>query len=149
VLAIMVFLVWGDARDGAPTHHPVRALAAMWWVLVAMGVDALGAAWAGARSSAARRGAGVAAALAAVAWCATLPSRWADAPGQTDAERRDGQIARGLALRADGVQAVHVTPCAFEHFALLAAWGRPEGATIDPPTHAPLTTDCPRVVVER
>lgn len=149
VLVVIAFLVWGDARDGAPTHHPVRALAAIWWVLVAMGVDALGAARAAARPTAVRHGAGVAAALATVVWCATLPSRWADAPGRTDAERRDAQIARGLDLRARGVQAVHVTPCAFEHFALLAAWGRPERATIDPPTHAPLTSDCPRLVVER
>ena len=43
-VAVIAFLVVGDVRDGAPTHHPARALAPLWWVLVGMGVDAVGAA---------------------------------------------------------------------------------------------------------
>jgi hypothetical protein len=68
-----------------------------------------------------------------------------DAPGETDAERRDAQIARGLEMRGRNVGAVEITPCAFEHFALLAAWGAPERATIRARTGAPVTGDCPRV----
>jgi hypothetical protein len=143
-LAILVFLVWGDVHDGAPTHHPARALAAIWWLLVGMGVDT--AMTFGAALTARRRSIAVgAAALAGLAWCAWLPSRWADAPGTSEAERRDGPIARGLDLRARAVDHVEITPCAFEHFALLAAWGSPERATVLPRTGAPVTADCPRV----
>jgi hypothetical protein len=144
-LSVLVFLVWGDARDGAPTHHPARALAATWWILVGMGADTL--ATLGERIVVQRRALALGVAGAAgIAWCASLPARWADAPGESDAERREGPIARGLDLRARAVPHVEVTPCAFEHFALLAAWGAPERATIAPRTGAPLTPACPRVV---
>jgi hypothetical protein len=146
-LAVVAFLVWGDVRDGAPTHHPARALAATWWVLVAMGVDAL-ATVAGRLAGASRRGARWATAAATVgciALAASWPTRWADAPGRSDAERRDGPIARGLDMRARDVRAARITPCAFEHFALLAAWGAPERATVDPRTGEPVGPSCPRV----
>jgi len=146
-LAILAFLVWGDVRDGAPTHHPARALAATWWVLAAMGVDAV--ATLGAGLAASGRAVVVAtAAVAGIAWTAWLPSRWADAPGRGESEQRDAPIARGLDLRARDVPHVEVTPCAFEHFALLAAWGSPERATVSPRTGAPVTPACP-LVVER
>jgi hypothetical protein len=147
VLTIVAFLVWGDVRDGAPTHHPERALAATWWVLVAMGVDAL-AAVAGRLAGESARGmkwAAMAAAGVGVAWAASLPARWADSPGRSDAERRDDQIARGLDMRARNVHAARITPCAFEHFALLAAWGAPERATVEPRTGEPIGPSCPRV----
>jgi hypothetical protein len=86
--------------------------------------------------------------LAGVFWCATLPVRWADCPGRGDGERRESQVGRGLDLRARRVDSIRVTPCAYEHFALLAAWGTPERATIDAPTHQPVTAMCP-VVDER
>jgi hypothetical protein len=148
-LAILVFLIWGDARDGAPTHHPARALAATWWILVGMGVDAVAAL--GQRVPA--RGPRVLAlgltAAAGIAWCASLPGRWTEeAPGKSDAERRSGPIARGLDLRARDVPHIEVTPCAFEHFALLAAWGAPERATVSPRTGQPVTEACP-LVLER
>jgi hypothetical protein len=145
MLAILVFLVWGDVHDGAPTHHPARALAAMWWVLVGMGVDAV--VTLGGRLAPSRRApvAGIAV-LAGLAWCVWLPSRWADAPGRSDTERREGEIARGLELRARGVAHVEVTPCAFEHFALLAAWGEPWRATVLPRTGEPVTAACPLLV---
>jgi hypothetical protein len=117
-------------------------------VLAGMGIDALAAAWQASAWSTRRVVAGGLACLAAMAWLVWLPPRWDQAPGRTDAERRDAQIARGLELRAQGAPAAHITPCAFEHFALLAAWGRPEAATVEPSTHAPPTGDCPRVVVE-
>jgi hypothetical protein len=40
---------------------------------------------------------------------------------------------------------VTVTPCAYEHFALIAAVGAPERVAILPATHAPVTPACPRV----
>jgi hypothetical protein len=39
--AVLVFLIAGDLGDGAPTHHPERALCILWWVLIACGADAL------------------------------------------------------------------------------------------------------------
>jgi hypothetical protein len=38
-----------------------------------------------------------------------------------------------------------VTPCQFEHFALLAAYGAPERAVVEPKTNMPPTSDCPVV----
>jgi hypothetical protein len=146
---VLAFLIVGDVRDGAPTHHPARALSPLWWVLVGMGVDALGAAIV---SRAWSRNARVAAACATftigASWCASMPPRWAAAPGRSDAERRDAQVARGLDLRDRGVAGADVTPCAFEHFALIAAWGEPERARIleRPPQGITTESVCPRVV---
>jgi hypothetical protein len=147
VAAVLAFLVWGDVRDGAPTHHPARALAATWWVLVAMGVDALAGAAQRVTGASPRAAAwvGGAAAVACAAWAVTLPARWADAPGRGEAERREEQIARGVDMRARDVQAARITPCAFEHFAVLAAWGAPERATVEPRTGRPVGPDCPQV----
>jgi hypothetical protein len=142
--AILAFLVAGDLGDGAPTHHPARALSAVWWLTAAMGVDTLaaGAARLEGRPQVAARALGGALVLA---WLALLPGRLRDAPGETDSERRDAQIARGLSMRARSVGAVEITPCAFEHFALLAAWGAPERASIHARTGAPVTDACPLV----
>jgi hypothetical protein len=142
--AILAFLVAGDLGDGAPTHHPARALSAVWWLAAAMGVDAAAASVARLQGRPRGVATGLGGALL-VAWLAFLPWRLRDAPGQTDYERRDAQIARGLSMRARSVGAADVTPCAFEHFALLAAWGAPERATINARTGAPVTVDCPRV----
>jgi hypothetical protein len=146
-VAIVAFLVLGDVRDGAPTHHAVRALAAVWWILVGMGVDAVVAlirrlASDGPRRLAAWCGAGV----AAIAWCAGLPSRWDAAPGRSESEARDAQIAHGLDMRSRGVEKASITPCSFEHFALLAAWGEPERADVGKRTGETPTRGCPRVV---
>jgi hypothetical protein len=143
-LATVGVLVWGDVKDGAPTHHAARALAMTWWVLVAAGLDA---AVTLASRPIPQRVAVAGAALASVAWCASLPARWADAPGRGPAERREEPIARGLALRAGDVQHADVTPCAFEHFALLAAWGAPERATVATRTGEDVGPQCPHVVV--
>jgi hypothetical protein len=40
---------------------------------------------------------------------------------------------------------VTVTPCAYEHFALIAAFGAPERVDVAPATHEPVTPACPRV----
>ena len=142
-LAILMFLVAGDLGDGAPTHHPARALGPVWWIFAAMGVDTLRVATCGSgRTVRAGRAAAVA---VATAWLVSLPSRWAAAPGLSEPERRDAQIARGLELRALGAPAAEITPCQFEHFALIAAWGEPERARVHPRTQQPVTADCPLV----
>ena len=142
--AIVAFLIAGDIGDGAPTHHPARALVAVWWILVAIGTDAIS--WAVANARPGVRSATIAVfAMLGVGWALSLPSRIRRAPGESDEERRDVQIARGLDMRARGVRSAEITPCAFEHFALLAAWGAPEKATVNPPVKGATSTSCPFV----
>jgi hypothetical protein len=156
-VAIVAFLVWGDVHDGAPTHHAGRALVAVWWILVGMGIDALAALAAVVASAGPRVASGPSpgrwraglvgtSAIVGIAWCASLVPRWDDAPGRSDYDRRDAQIDRGLDMRARGVVHASIVPCSFEHFALLAAWGAPERADIAPRTGEPPTSACPRVV---
>jgi hypothetical protein len=145
--AILAFLVVGDVRDGAPTHHAARALAPVWWVWIGCGVDAVATAWARMRADDPRRfGIAATSAVAAFAWLVLLPGRWAEAPGRSDAERRDAQIARGEDLARRNVESAEITPCSFEHFALLAAWGRPERATVHERAGTPPTAACPALV---
>jgi hypothetical protein len=143
--AIVSFLVAGEIGDGAPTHHPARALVAVWWILVAVGVDSVS--WTAANAR--RRGTSLAtiavSTILGVGWALSLPARIRAAPGGSEEERRDAQIARGLDMRARAVRNAEITPCAFEHFALLAAWGEPEKATVNPPAKGPPATPCPVV----
>jgi hypothetical protein len=144
MLSVLAFLILGDVRDGAPTHHPERALTALWWLLIGLGSDAVAhgaATWRISRVAVA----GVAG-LAGVVWAASLPGRWRTAPGTSTWDRRDAQIARGLDLRTRRVASVDILPCSFEHFALLAAWGQPERARIEAPAHQPPTSACPGVI---
>jgi hypothetical protein len=65
-------------------------------------------------------------------------------------EDRSTQIARGLDLRARDVKHFSLLPCAYEHFALIAAFGMPERVDIAPvsPKEAashPPTAACPTV----
>jgi hypothetical protein len=55
-------------------------------------------------------------------------------------------MARGLDLRDRGVQGADVTPCAFEHFALIAAWGEPERVRLGERSGGTTQGECPRVV---
>jgi hypothetical protein len=139
---MFAFLVWGDLQDGAPTHHAARALVAIWWIFVAAGADTLASLFARERRALAYATGGLLAATTA----ATLLVHPSVPPGTSDADAREAQIARGLDLRARHVLRADVTPCAFEHFAMLAAWGAPERATIAPRTGAPVTAECPTVI---
>jgi hypothetical protein len=146
--AILVFLVYGDARDGAPTHHPERAVLPILWILVPFAADATRAvarrvAWARPMREMWVFGAALAGALA---WAATLPEALRAFPGDGPGEGRDVQLSQGARLAAQGERAaLVVTPCAYEHFALIAAAGHPERFTILPPTHERVTGKCPRV----
>lgn len=146
--AILAFLVWGDVQDGAPTHHPARALAALWWILIGGGVDAIflfARRWTHERGVW-RVGLSFAGAAVGIAWCGGLPARWDASPGRSEYESREVQMARGLDMRARGVAAASITPCSFEHFALIAAWGVPEGADVEKRTGEPPSKRCPTVV---
>jgi hypothetical protein len=146
-IAILAFLVVGDLRDGAPTHHPERAVIPITWILAAFAADALVTLTR--RIAPARASQRVlianAVAIAVIGWCLMLPGRWANHPASSASESRDAQIARGLVLQAQPPSHVTVTPCDYEHFALIAAFGAPERVEIVPATHEPVTPACPRV----
>jgi hypothetical protein len=150
-VAVMIgFLVYGAARDAAPTHHPERTLTAVNWVLAGLAADGaclLLRAWTPTLMRA--RGVWLAGALGAAAALSVslLARRWPEYPGQTRDERRMVQTTRGLALRRQGARALEITPCAYEHFALVAAFGAPENTTVLPASGESLNEDCPHVVV--
>ena len=132
VCAVIAFLVVGDVGDGAPTHHPARALVMIGWIAAAAGFDVVGVLLARLFQirPVLRIGAVIGIGVGAVIWCAALPARWAASPGRTAWDDRRPQIARGLELRSRHVDHVTVVPCQFEYFALLAAWGEPERAAV-------------------
>ncbi len=132
---VLAFLIYGDVRDGAPTHHAARALLPVMFVLAGFA----GAAF----DEIARQGLGrIALAMLAMIWLAFVGVRVRDTPGNGDA-RREAQIARGRALANE--PHLDITPCTYEHFALIAAYGAPERVTIEPLTHEPVTPTCPHV----
>jgi hypothetical protein len=145
-LATFAFLTIGAMRDGAPTHHPARALTIVFPVVFAAGLDSVRAlyerfvrAW--------PQGWRGALAMIAVLGVVALPAWNLDErPGDGPSENRDHQVARGLELRDYRVPHARVTPCAYEHFALIAAYGAPENVTIvEPATRTEPNANCPNV----
>lgn len=144
-VSMFAFLIYGESRGGAPTHHPERAVLAVAWVLIACGIDGL-TLIAGRHERLVGRVAGMALAI----WAFNAAPSYADAPGKSAAEDRGPQLARGDDLRARDAKKISVVPCAYEHFALIAAFGKPERVDIAPVTpqdaaaHPP-NADCPLV----
>lgn len=132
VALVMAFLVYGNLNDGVPTHHAERALLGAAFCAIPLGVAAL-----------AHRGTprswGAAAAVLLALELVHVCAR--ERPGD-GAANRDAQVARGRALR--GAAHLTVTPCAYEHFALIAAFGAPEKVDIRP---AEPSSVCPRARV--
>ena len=139
-IAIVAFLVVGELTDGAPTHHPVRALLPVVAVMIFGGVaGASEIACVHLHGKTAREaGAMFAAMTGAVLFLVSLPGRLRDHPGRGPSDRRE-QVLRGEALR--GAAQLHLRPCRDEHFALVAAYGAPERVTLLPPD--PKQTTCP------
>lgn len=145
--AVLVFLAYGNVRDGAPTHHAERALLPLAFVLVptAFGLVASEARLRGAKAR-------VAASVLALLLLGYHARRLPDFPGRGEADR-SREVAEGLKLRQ--APRLEITPCAYEHFALMAAFGAPERVTVNEkkpwqprPADAPQDT-CPRVSIER
>jgi hypothetical protein len=126
-ITLFAFLIFGESRGGAPTHHPERAVLAVAWVLVACGLDGL-IAIAGRYERLVGRIAGMLLAL----WAFNTAPTYADAPGTSPDENRGPQLARGNDLRERDAKKISVVPCAYEHFALIAAFGKPERVDIAP-----------------
>lgn len=130
---VLAFLIYGDLRDGAPTHHAARALVPIFGALAGFAADAI--------VTPSRPHVALPIAITTLAF---VLFRARAVPGASPAERRDAQIARGREL-AKTATSLDVTPCAYEHFALIAAYGAPEHVTIHSP--APMTI-CPTVSSE-
>ena len=147
--ALLGFLVYGELVGGAPTHHPERAVVAVGWVLAGFGVDGAAAfvrrhAWARPK----REAWVVAFGLAALGLITSdRLDRMRDYPGASGEEDRAAIVAKGLALRADAVASVTLVPCAFEHFALIAAFGAPERVTVLAGAGVDAWAGCPEVRV--
>ena len=142
--AQIVFLAGGNTRDGAPAHHSERALLGGTFILAAFAADVLleAAPFARARARALLLGAFV---IVGTAWTVTTARALADVPGSGPAEDRRAQIERGRALRAAGAVRLVVSPCAYEHFALIAAYGAPERVETRPAAHITVSPACPAV----
>ena len=161
VLAEVVFLAIGNARDGAPAHHSERALLACFEILALYVAWVLLTPWikymkddetASAMENQQRRQRTPKAQRAflgfvIVAWLITIV-RGADAPmpGTQHSEQREAQLQQGDKLRREGAKSLEVTPCSYEHFALIAAYGAPENVTINPSHWNP--DQCPKVEVK-
>jgi hypothetical protein len=148
VAAQVVFLSYGSLNDGAPTHHPERALWAAWVILALFVADAGTMHFATFHHSSGKRGATFILAAFFALWLGAC-WRTREPPGKTVSEDRTPQLELGTRLAADRVPALEVRPCAYEHFALIAAFGAPERVTIvkAPKTDAPSFTECPSVQV--
>jgi hypothetical protein len=145
---LLGFLVYGGLHDGAPTHHPERALAAVWWILGGFGVDGVRAwvvrnAWGRPKREAWVVAAGVAVGIGVMGERA---ERMRGYPGGGAEEVRAVQVARGSELRKEGVEGFVVVPCEYEHFAVIAAYGAPERVEVMGATHGRrVTGECPEV----
>jgi hypothetical protein len=142
--AQLAFLAYGNVRDGAPAHHPERALLGIVFVTAAFAADVLAAVAAQSPARARPAALGMVASLA-LSWVVNGGGALDDVPGTGTSEVRTAQIAAGKALAADQVEHVVVTPCSFEHFALIAAFGSPELVVTNPRTNAEVTASCPAV----
>jgi hypothetical protein len=141
-VAQIVFLACGNARDGAPAHHAERALLGTTFILAMCAADLLVQALPTAHSRARSATVGIAV-LLFTAWAITTVRALGDVPGSSAYDARGPQIERGRALRSES--ALVITPCAYEHFALIAAYGAPEQVETRPSTGLEVLATCPLV----
>jgi hypothetical protein len=160
--SLVAFLVAGDLQNGAPTHHPERALVSLHWVMGALLAWCLFAVLPDllTRAKAVRRpvlsvlGSSKVAGfmLATLLGCAAFVPWVAEVgrfPGQEPWARRNRQLTQGNELRDRG-SPFALRPCAYEHFALLAAYGDPASIRILPASGKPFEDDgtCPEILSE-
>lgn len=115
----LIFLIWGDFRDGAPTHHPERPLLVVWLVVALFAGLLLHTAWQSHRRSLLPL---------ALATCVVFSTRsWFI--------RRDAFIDRSAELEAGELARLHakagylaVDSADFGFFASIAGFGSPSRA---------------------
>ena len=135
--AIQLFvLILGDVRDGAPTHHPERALLGPATIVVFASTDAFGALLAGERSRARRDWL---AAIATVALAAYVSFRVYRSLPWFQAAPRPREVAAGRALDMATPKGERVLLDTrdlpggpdYGYYAMLASFGRPLDVEID------------------
>lgn len=144
IAAELAFLAVGNARDGAPAHHPERALLGVVFLMAAFSGDAL----ANTLPTFFRRARSATVALTTVlvvGWIANVRPVFGTPPGTNATEDRAAQIAEGTRLKTENVTGVVVVPCAYEHFALMAAYEAPERVEVLPSIGGVVDATCPRV----
>ena len=141
-------LIFGELKDGAPTHHPERAVLAIVVVLFAAGTSGWVTLFTNfARQRSAREmffiGGAAALSVYGLVWGIRESGAF---PGRSESDVRQTQLMRGAALLP--TVRYRVTPCAYEHFALIAAFGRPEQVEIVVPSvRTEPMRECPHVKV--
>ncbi|MBX3233259.1 MAG: hypothetical protein KIT84_20920 [Labilithrix sp.] len=145
--AQLAFLSIGNARDGAPAHHAERALLGGFVIFALFLADVVLTPWIrttknGETKPAIPKAQKAFGGFIAIAWLISLLRADGTTPGMHPSEARTEQIERGTKLRKDGVKPLTVTPCGYEHFALVAAYGAPEQVTVNP---AHFDQECPKV----
>jgi len=113
-VVLLLVLVSGDLRGGAPTHHPERALLSLWLLVPAVSLHLLGS-----QISSTPRGLAVSLVLGA----ALVTALFRVPPGAFADRREEERLGRILA-KTQG-QVVLLTPD-YGHFAVQAASGRPD-----------------------
>lgn len=142
--AQIAFLSYGNARDGAPAHHAERALLGTAFVAAVLAAQVLAASYRSALEKTRGAAVGGGAVLASM-WLMTGAGLFGDVPGSGGGDDRRSQVAAGKRLRGEGADHLELTPCAYEHFALIAAYGAPERVTTRPSAGAPVVPSCPAV----
>jgi hypothetical protein len=148
--ATLAFLIVGSLKDGAPTHHPARALILLGPPLYAAGLDSALMLTNGLREripATLRRAVPgaiviVGLALSAVAQRALVSEVLPFA--------RATQLREGERLRAEGASWVVLAPCKdrYDHLAIMAAFGAPERVTLDAPRAVGPEGRCEALVLE-
>jgi hypothetical protein len=121
--ALVVFLVAGQLAGGAPTHHPERALLAIWLLATLAVVDL--SSIVSTRLLRSRAWIGVAFALLLAL---DYRSTFSDGGVRRDNEERVGQQLRALVPRGERVFAATSD---YGYFAVIAAFGRPHDVAVD------------------
>lgn len=121
LLSLLAFLVWGSARDGAPTHHAARVLLPIWFFLCAV----IGAAFTRLFDGSSRQHR---AALLGAATAAAALGLWLR-PKLTNVEafaERSLELAAGSEAKRRGLDALALDSHDYGYFAIQAALGTPQ-----------------------
>jgi hypothetical protein len=129
MLGLLVFLVLGQLRDGAPTHHAERALLAP-WLITALGIGELlsrAVSELGSRRRAAAIGLFVAASAALAVRSTRLREQgFADRAAEIDIGRSARRLVDKGSTRPTEGAPLLINTSDFGYFAVSAAFGRPE-----------------------
>jgi hypothetical protein len=134
-LALFAFLELGALRSGVPTHHAVRTLVPIAFLSAPLVVEAL-----------ASRGRTLAPTLGPLLVIVVAGTgRWSRPPG-TGADNRTAALEVGATAARRGEHAITLAHCGFEHFAAIAAFGKPERVHLEAQRPG---GPCPELLVRR